>query len=554
MSRRLEPKIVAVLREGYSRTAFGRDVMAGLVVGVVALPLSIALAIASGVRPEQGLYTAIVAGFVISLLSGSRVQVGGPTGAFIVLVYSTVERFGYEGLATATLLAGGLLVLMGIAGLGAAIKFIPYPVTLGFTAGIAVIILTAQIRDFAGLDTPPLPADFVEKVRVYAEHAGSVHVPSLLLALASLAVLLLWPRVSRRVPGPMVVIVAATLATSLLGLPVETIGSRFGAMPTGLPAPALPSLRADLVVEVLPSALAIALLAGIESLLSAVVADGMTGRRHRSDMELVAQGAANCLSPLFLGIPATGAIARTATNVRSGGTSPVAGMVHAATLLAILLGLGRYAAQIPMPALAAVLVRVSLTMGEWSHFLRLFRAPRSDVLVLLTTFGLTVFVDLVVAIEVGVVLAALLFMRRMAEVSEVGFLGRELGNGDEEAGTSLPPEVPPDVEVFRIAGPFFFGAAERFRDAMRAVSRPPRVLILRMREVPVIDATGLRALEEVVDRALGQGTTVLFTGLHPRPRTLLERSGLLDRVGRDRVFPDIHAAVAWCREASPPAR
>ena len=548
MLHRLEPKLVTVLREGYSLSRFGQDAMAGLIVGIVALPLSIALAIASGVRPEQGLYTAIVAGFVIAALSGSRVQIGGPTGAFIVVVYSTVERFGYEGLATATLMAGALLVLMGLVGLGAAIKFIPYPVTVGFTAGIAVVIFSAQIRDFLGLDMPSPPADFLDKFRAYWEHLGSFNAASLILGASSLGLLVVWPRVTRKVPAPFVVIVAATFAVWLFALPVETIGSRFGALPSGLPSPTVPSLRWDLIVQLFPSALAIALLAGIESLLSAVVADGMTGRRHRSDAELVAQGVANVVSPMFLGIPATGAIARTATNVRSGGTSPVAGMVHAAVLLVIMIGAIRYAGLIPMPALAAILILVAFNMGEWHLFKRLFRSPRSDVLVLMSTFGLTVFVDLVVAIEVGVVMAALLFMRRMAEMTEAGFVTRELEDFDDLPPGAAPPEVPPGVEVFRIAGPFFFGAAERFKDSMRVVDRPPRVLILRMREVPVMDATGHRALEDVVERFQGGGTVVLMSGVHRGPLELMERTGLLDRIGRENLLPDVHSAVARARQ------
>jgi SulP family sulfate permease len=547
--RLLVPKLWTVLREGVSLRTVGRDVTAGVIVGIIALPLSIALAIASGVNPEQGLFTAVVAGFLISALSGSRVQIGGPTGAFIVLVYGIVQQHGYEGLAVATLMAGALLVCMGLAGLGGVITFIPYPVTVGFTAGIAVIIFVAQLRDFFGLAMGAPPAEFLEKLAAYVEHGASVNPWALAVGAGSLAVIGLWPRVTRRVPGSLVAMVLATVVVQGAGWPVETIGSRFGEMPHALPAPRWPALRWDLMVELFPSALAIALLAGIESLLSAVVADGMTGRRHRSNMELVAQGAANLVSPLFLGIPATGAIARTAANVKNGGTTPISGMVHAVTLLAIMMVFGRWAAMIPMPVLAAILMKVAFDMSEWHLVVRMFRAPRGDLLVLASTLGLTVLVDLVVAIEVGVVLAAFLFMRRMAEVTQVGFVGRALRDDEvERAGAEEPADGRPEgVEVFEISGPFFFGAADRFKDEMRNLERAPKVLILRLRQVPVIDATALVALEDVERKCRRDGTVLILSGVHPQPRRAMEKSGLLARVGAEQVLPHFEAAMERAR-------
>lgn len=543
----LRPKLWTLFQEGYSWSLFSRDLTAGVIVGIIALPLSIALAIASGVKPEQGLFTAVIAGFLISALSGSRVQIGGPTGAFIVVVYSVVQKFGYEGLAVATLMAGVLLVCMGLAKMGGVIKFIPYPVTVGFTSGIAVIIFTAQLRDFFGLAMPAPPAEFVEKVASYIHHAPSVNPAALLMGIASYLVITYWPKLTGKIPGSLVAIVLATLAANLFHLPVETIGSRFGEVPTMLPAPVLPALRWELMAQLFPAALTIALLAGIESLLSAVVADGMTGRRHRSNMELVAQGVANIVSPFFLGIPATGAIARTAANIKNGGTTPVAGIVHAITLLLIMMVFGKWAALIPMPVLAAILMRVAVNMGEWHMFGRLFKTPKSDVLVLLSTFGLTVLVDLTVAIEVGVVMAAFLFMKRMSEVTQVGFVNRELQDADRDpvgVHADYPHEIPPDTQVFEIYGPFFFGAADRFKDSIRSIQKPPKALIMRLRHVPVIDATGLMALEDVLTKCGKEGTTLILSGVHPQPREAFRKSGFLDRIGVENVLIHFDAALA----------
>lgn len=541
------PKLWSTFREGYTRRDFSADLLAGIIVGIVALPLAIAFGIASGVKPEQGLYTAIVAGFLIAALSGSRVQIGGPTGAFIVIVYDIVQRHGYNGLAIATLMAGVLLIAMGLAGLGSVIKFIPYPVTVGFTSGIALLIFSGQIRDLLGLRMAQVPSQFYDKLTAYADHISTISPIAAAIGIASIVIILFWPRITRRVPGSLIAILVTTALVALLDLPVATIGSRFGSVPNSLPLPQLPTLPDwNTLTGLFSPALTIAILAGIESLLSAVVADGMTGRRHRSNMELVAQGVANLASPLFGGIPATGAIARTATNVKNGGRTPIAGIIHAITLLLILMFFGKWAELIPMPALAGILIVVAWNMSEAHLFAKLLRGPRSDVLVLLSTFGLTVLVDLTVAIQVGVVLAALLFMRRMAEATQVGFITSEL-RGDEEdqddPHSLQSRRVPDGVEVFEINGPFFFGAADKFKKALEAVSNPPKILILRMRHALTLDATALQALESVHDRARRDGTTLILSGVHAQPLIVIERSGFLEKIGPENVLGNIDDAL-----------
>jgi SulP family sulfate permease len=531
LSPDFEPKLITVLREGYTRSLLAHDVMAGLVVGFVALPLAIAFAIASGVRPEQGLVTAVIAGFLISALSGSRVQIGGPTGAFIVLVFAIVHRHGYDGLAIATLMAGVLLLIMGFARLGAVIRFVPYPVTVGFTSGIALIIAASQIQDALGLRMDTVPPDFVHKLQAYSLNAGSLNLWAVVVCVGTILIVRLWPRLSARVPSPLVALIAMSVVVHLFELPVDTIESRFGAVPTGFPMPQVPHFEWAKVRELISPAIAIALLGGIESLLSAVVADGMTGRRHRSDMELVAQGVANIASPLFGGIPATGAIARTATNVKSGARTPVAGMVHALTLLAIMLVAGSWAVLIPMPVLAGILLVVAYNMSEWRFFVALFRGPRSDILVLVTTFALTVLVDLTVAIQVGVVLAALLFMRRMAHVTEVRVITNQLSEDGGEDPHDPSCAVPDGVEVFDIRGSFFFGSTHKFSEVIGTVEHAPRVVILRMRDVFEIDATGLKALEETLTRFRRSGTVLLLSGVPPQPLSVMRASGFVDRLG-----------------------
>ncbi len=536
-----KPALFGALR-GASPRQLANDALAGLVVSVVAVPLAVAFALASGVGPEAGLYTAIVAGFLISALGGSRVQIGGPTGAFVVIVYEIVQRHGVEGLAIATFMAGAILVVMGLARLGAAIKFIPFPVTTGFTSGIAVVILSGQIRDALGLRMGDVPAAFVDKWGAYGHALPTLSPAAAGLTVATVAVLALWPRVTRAVPGPFAALVLLTGAAHLLHLPVETVGSRYGALPVGLPRPSLPHVDLAGVGALVGPALTIALLAAVESLLSAVVADGMTGYRHDSNAELVAQGVANLASPLFGGIPATGAVARTVTNIRSGGRTPVAGMVHAVSLLLITLFFGRWVALIPLPVLAGILVMVAWHMGDWRTFASELSAPKSDVAVLATTFLLTVFIDLTVAIEVGMVLAAFLFMRRMAEVTDVSRVEGGAG-GAGGAGAALP-ETPPDVLVYRIRGSFFFGAAEKFRDTLHQVQRPPRVLVLAMRDVLAMDSTGLHALRDMVRRSRAEGTTVLLAGVHAQPLAAMARSGLLDELGDDALHGTVEEAVA----------
>lgn len=548
MTTTLVPKLVTTLR-GYSRGQFIADAGAGVVVGIVALPLAIAFGIASGVTPERGIYTAIVAGFLISALGGSRVQIGGPTGAFVVIVYGIVQEHGVDGLAVATIMAGLMLIGLGLARLGGAIKYIPHPVTTGFTSGIALIILVSQVSDALGLGLTNLPADFMPKIGALVAGLVNIHWPSVAITVATVAMIGLWPRVSRRIPGPFVALVVVTALVQLLDIPVETIGQRFGAVPSSLPSPSLPSLPLNQWPDLVAPAFTIALLAAIESLLSAVVADGMIGARHRSNMELVAQGVANIASPIFGGIPATGAIARTATNVRSGGRTPVAGIIHALTLLVILLAAGKWAALIPMASLAGILVVVAYHMSEWRGFRNELKGPRSDVLVLLATFTLTVLADLTVAVQVGMVLAAFLFMRRMAEVTDIRAV-RE-GMGDETADSLLFQQreggIPKGVQIYAVDGPFFFGAADRFREALEQTSEKPKVLVLVLRRVPTIDSTALQALRHVIRRMKQQGTEIFLVGARRQPLEAMRRAGLVDDIGEGNVLPDIDAALARAR-------
>ena len=545
----LVPKLFTTLRS-YDRGQFLADAVAGIIVAIVALPLSIAFAIASGVGPEAGLYTAIVAGFIIAALGGSRVQIGGPTGAFIVVVYGVVATHGVSGLATATVMAGVMLVMLGVARLGTAIKFIPHPVITGFTSGIAVVIFSSQVRDLFGLRVDAVPAEFLPKWRAFGAAADTIDPTSVAIATVSLGILILWPKVSRRVPGPLVALIVAAAAVRFLGLDVETIGTRFGEIRLGIPKPRMIEIEWAMIPQLTGAAISIALLGGIESLLSAVVADGMIGGRHRSNMELVAQGVANIASPFFGGIPATGAIARTATNVKNGGRTPVAGMVHAVALLIIALFLGPLVAWVPLAALAAILVMVAYHMSEWRVFMAEFSAPRSDILVLLATFFLTVLVDLTVAIEVGMVLAAFLFMRRMAEVTNVSAISRELAETDADLAGF---DIPKGVHVYEIRGPFFFGAAGKFKDQIRHVASRPRVLILGLKDVPAIDSTGLHALTQIVKQSRAEGIRVLLAGVHAQPMTVIGRSRLLDELGEENMVGSIEDGLELVRTPIPVA-
>ncbi len=545
------PKLVTTLK-GYDRGQFTQDLTAGVIVGIVALPLAIAFAIASGVTPGRGLWTAIVAGFLISALGGSRVQIGGPTGAFIVIVYGIVQKYGVDGLIVATLMAGVILIVMGAVKFGAAIKFIPHPVVVGFTSGIAIIIFSSQVKDFLGLQMGAVPAEFVQKWGAFATNIHTANAWAIGLAGLALLIILLLPKVSTRVPAAFVALIVTTLLAQFLHLPVETIGSRFGSINASVPSPVLPELSFATVTALVGPAFTIAVLAAVESLLSAVVADGMIGSRHRSNMELVAQGVANIASALFGGIPATGAIARTATNVKNGGRTPVAGITHAFTLLIITLFAGKWAALIPLATLAAILVVVAYHMSEWRVFVAEFRAPKSDIAVLLTTFVLTVVVDLTVAIGVGMVLAAFLFMRRMAEVTNVTAITREIDDGsdtyDTDPAATLRRSLPSGVQVYDINGPFFFGAAERFREAMGRVAARPRVLIIRLKNVSAIDSSGLHALTEIVHRSRKDHVRVLLADLHAQPMVVLTNSGLLAEIGEADATLTLDEAIEEARE------
>ena len=544
------PKLVTTLRE-YDRRQLTSDLTAGVIVGIVAFPLAIAFAIASGVSPERGLYTAIVAGFIISVLGGSRVQIGGPTGAFVVVVYSIVQRYGLPGLTIATLMAGVIMVLLGVFKLGTMIKFIPHPLVTGFTSGIAVLIAVNEVRDFFGLQVATMPAEFVEKIEVLALAAGTTNFWALGIAAFTLALLVVWRQLNVRIPGPFVALVVTSAVVQLFNLPVDTIGSRFGVIDMSFPAPSIPAISfADLRGLVGP-AFTIAALGSIESLLSAMVADGMIGGRHRSNMELVAQGVANIASPIFGGIPATGAIARTATNVKNGGRTPIAGIAHAVTLLLIALLLGRWAALVPMATLAGILMLVAYQMSEWRVFRAELRGPREDAVVLLSTFFLTVIIDLTVAIAVGMVLAAFLFMKRMAETTNVAAVTRALRSDGDDVTYSAPGaisqrDIPQRVEVFEISGPFFFGAAEAFKEALGQIAGRPWVIIIRMRDVNLLDSSGLHALQDVVRRFRRDRTIVLLSEVHAQPLQVIQASDLFHELGED-MFMDIDDALDRAR-------
>lgn len=510
------PKLITALREGYRRADLRADALAGLTVAIVALPLAMALGIASGASPHEGLVTAIIAGFLISALGGSRVQIGGPTGAFVVIVAGVIAAHGFDGLVLATLLAGLILVVAGCAGVGRLMRFVPMPVVTGFTAGIAVIIASSQVGDFLGLKGGAAPAEFIGKWHHYLRALPTASIVTLGLGATTLALIIALRRLAPRAPAQLIAIVAATAAAALLHLPVETVGDRFQAMPTGLPLPRLPHASLEMIRQVTPSAFVIAFLAGIEALLSATVADGMTGRRHRSGQELVANGVANIGSALFAGLPATGAIARTATNIRAGARSPVAGIFHAIFLLVFILLAGRLLALVPMTALAAVLLMVAWGMSEFDRFIALLRTDAGERGVLLLTFLLTVFVDLTVAIGVGVTIAALLFMTRMSETAGLVAL-------DAAEEPELRSGLPEGVEVLRFTGPLFFGVASEMLEALRRSGQRPRAIVLRMEQVPYVDATGANALSTFVRQARHSGTEVWLCGLQEQPRAFLSR-------------------------------
>lgn len=535
--RTLTPQLIYSLKS-YSKEAFVKDLISGIIVAIIALPLSIALALASGVSPEQGLYTAIVAGFLISALGGSKVQIAGPTAAFATIVAGIVLRSGMAGLATATVLAGVILILMGLLHMGSMIKFIPYTITTGFTAGIAVTIVIGQLKDFFGLTFQNSPVETIEKVEEVAHTFHTLNPTAVGVGLAALAILILWPRLLPKIPASLIAVLVTAAAVKLLKLPVSTIGDLY-TISGSLPSFQMPDFSYDTVAAVLPDAFTIAVLAAIESLLSAVVADEMIGARHNSNMELVAQGVGNAASALFGGIPATGAIARTAANVKNGGSSPIAGMVHAVVLLLVLVLLMPYAALIPMPCIAAILFQVAYNMSGWRTVTSMVKhAPKSDVAVLALTFVLTVVFDLVVAIAVGLSLACLLFMKRMADVAEIKEWDYvENGQGDEER--MMP--VPPHVMVYEITGPIFFGAADKIPHILRNTQR--QVLILRMRAVPAMDITALNGLQRLYFECRDKNIQVVFSHVNEQPMSVFKKSGLFEVVGEENFQPNIDAAM-----------
>ena len=542
------PKLVLCLRQ-YNLRFFTTDVIAGLTVGLVALPLAMAFGIASGVTPQAGIYTAVIAGFLISALGGSRTQIGGPTGAFVVIVAGIVAKFGLSGLFVVTMMAGVILVVMGATGLGTAVKFIPRPVTIGFTNGIAVLIASTQIRDFLGLKTGAIPSEFLARMHVLFSHLDRIDPRTLFVAGCSLAIIVLWPLITKRVPGSIIALLVGTVVVVVFHLPVDTIGSKFGGIPTGLPSFQLPAFRADLILPLLPSALTVALLAAVESLLSAVVADGMSGDKHNSNVELIAQGLANLATPLFGGIPATGAIARTATNIRSGGKTPVAGIVHALTLVIILLVAAPLAKFIPLATLAAVLFVVAYNMGEWREIGTILKLSRADIAVWAATFGLTVFADLTVAVEVGMSLAALLYIYRVSQTTTVAMVTPEyIENG--RAHILQDKDVPAYVSILRIHGPFLFGTTDKLAEETEHLKTLAAVVVLRVRNMTAIDATGLHALEVFSDRLRKTGRTLLLCGAREQPAWMLEQAEFVRHVGRENILLHVEAALNRAREVN----
>lgn len=550
-----KPRLLQCLKN-YNRKTFVADLMAGIIVGIVALPLAIAFGIASGVTPEKGIITAIVAGFVISALGGSKVQIGGPTGAFIIIIYGIIQQYGMEGLTIATLMAGVFLILFGFLHLGTIIKFIPYPIVVGFTSGIAVTIFTTQVKDLFGLNIASVPSDFIEKWICYFNNFSTVDLWSSVIGIVSVVIIMLTPKVSKKIPGSLVAIIVMTVAALLLkqfaGVEsIETIGDRF-AISNSLPEATVPALSWETIKNLVSPAITIAILGAIESLLSAAVADGVIGDHHNSNTELIAQGVANLASPIFGGIPATGAIARTMTNINNGGRTPIAGIVHAVVLLLIFLFLMPLAKFIPMACLAGVLVVVSYGMSGWRSFLALMKNPKSDVTVLLITFFLTIIFDLTIAIEVGLIIACLLFMRRMSETTDVHVISNEINPDDEDSDMHLGNiehlTIPKGVEVYEINGPYFFGAGNRFEEIMATLGDRPQVRIIRMRKVPFVDSTGIHNLTNLCEMSQKEGIQIVLSGVTEKVHSQLNKAGFYDIVGQDNICSHIDIALDRAKE------
>jgi SulP family sulfate permease len=535
------PKSVLAVRD-YNPRKFSADLIAGVTVGLVALPLAMAFAIAAGAPPEAGLYTAVVAGFTISALGGSRCQIGGPTGAFVVIIFGILARYGADGLVVCTLMAGVILVLLGVTGLGLAVKYIPRPVIVGFTNGIAILIASTQIKDFFGLRTPPVPGDFPGRIKILVEAASTISPESTLLALGALVLIVCTMRYARRVPGYIVALVAGTLLVLALHLHVETIGSRFGGIPAGFPRFRLPHFNYHIATTLISPAITIALLGAIESLMSAVVADRMSGDRHNPGVELVAQGIANILSPLFGGLPATGAIARTATNVRSGAQSPISGIIHALTVLAVLLFAAPLARFIPLAVLSAILMVVCYNMGEWHEIPEILKLPKLEVGVWLTTLSLTVFADLTVAVEAGMILAALVFISKVTATTTVSRVTEE-DVARDQVHVLQGKLIPDFVAVFRIHGPFLFGSTEKLDEIRAQLPRLPPVIAIRLRNTTALDSTGLQALERLADEIHASGRSLVFCGAREQPAQLMQQEGFIKHVGRENICPNIGSAI-----------
>ncbi|MBU3229171.1 SulP family inorganic anion transporter [Clostridium algidicarnis] len=537
----LVPKSITCLK-GYTKEQFMKDFSAGIIVAIIALPLSIALAIASGVSPEKGLYTAIIGGFIVSLLGGSRVQIGGPTGAFVVIVYGIVQKYGMDGLLISTIMAGIFLILMGLLKLGGLIKYIPSSITSGFTSGIAIVILSTQVKDFLGLTMSSVPSEFLAKWTAYINSMNTINIQSLFIAILTLLIIIFWPKISKKIPGTFVAIIIATIITMVFNLKVDTIGSQFGELSSALPKLVVPNVSFEMINQLMLPALTIAILAGVESLLSAVVADGMIGGKHRSNMELIAEGVANIFSGMFGGIPVTGAIARTAANVKNGGRTPVAGIVHSFGILIIMMLFMPYVKLIPMASLASILVLVAYNMMEWEAFKQIFKAPKGDALVFIVTFILTIFLDLVVAIGVGVVLSSFLFMKKMAEVTDVKYIVDDI-NDDEISDVISNVKTPKDVSIYEISGPFFFGAANKFVNAVREMGTPPKILIIKMESVPFIDATAYHSLEMLHDLCEKHHTKLIILQIQEGPLKVLKNYGFTKLLGEDNFCNDMDGAI-----------
>lgn len=541
------PKSVLVLRAGYSLRALGADVTAGVTVGLVALPLAMAFAISSGLSPQAGIYCAIVTGFIISVLGGSKTQIGGPTGAFVVVVSGIVAKHGVDGLFMCTMMAGVLLVIFGMTGLGSTVKFIPRPVVIGFTNGIAVLIASTQIKDFFGIRLANVPGEFYERMEALAAQAGTLSPASTALGVATLAVIITCQHYLKRVPGAIVALVAGTAAVALVGLNVDTIGTRFGGIPSGLPSFDVPTFRPRLLMKLISPALTVALLGAIESLLSAVVSDRMSGDKHNPNVELMAQGVANIVSPMVGGLPATGAIARTATNVKSGAQTPVAGMVHAATLLVVLLFAAPLARYIPLAVLSGILFVVAYNMGEWREIPQLLKLTKTDVSVWFVTFALTVFADLTIAVEVGMVLAALLFIRRVADTTTVERVTDDYVE-DGRVHILQDKDIPPYVAIYRVHGPFLFGSTDKMDRIQREIDSLPPIVVLRLRNMTALDATGLQAIAELADKLHASGRHLLVCGARSQPAKLLEQAEFHQHLGAESILPHVGAAIERARQ------